>query len=167
MHIGRLFFIVSAIAVAVTSFAAGCSTKYIPHTAIEDTPRNREVVDLIERYRQALQARDTNAILSLASNKYYDNSGTASPKDDIDYKGLKQFLADHLNKVQASQVDFRVEQVIEDEDNENKLYVEYRYVSRYQLEMPSGQQQWHVDPDVRDRLTLIKEGGDWRILSGL
>lgn len=156
-----------ALVALMLATAAACSTKHIPHTTVEDTEENRSILRVVERYRDALQTRDVDAILSLTSSKYYDNSGTPDPSDDVNYEGLKEFLQKHFDKLETLQVDFMVHKIAPDEDNENKVYVEYRYVSRYQLKLPSGEQQWHVDPDVLDRLTLIKEGGDWKILSGL
>jgi hypothetical protein len=150
----------------VTSIAA-CNADYIRGTMVEDTAENRQLVDLMDQYKQALENKDLKAILALASPKYYDNSGTPDPKDDINFDGLEAFLNEHLSKIQAAQIDFFIQRIVEDEESEGKTFIEYRYHSRYQIKMPSGEEQWHADPDVFDRLTLIKEGGAWRILSGL
>ena len=42
-------------------------TTLIPNTRVEDTSENREVVDFIERYRQAVEARNVPALLAMAS----------------------------------------------------------------------------------------------------
>jgi hypothetical protein len=43
--------------------ATGCGTQNIPNTHVEDTEGNREVLDFVELYRDAVQNRDSAALL--------------------------------------------------------------------------------------------------------
>ena len=68
---------------------SACEPALIPNTRIEDSGQNREVVEFIEKYRTAIEARNSNALLALASVNYFDDMGTPAGNDDIDYDGLK------------------------------------------------------------------------------
>jgi hypothetical protein len=60
---------------AATSTSDGC-VAIIPNTDVCDSPRNRTVIDFCERYRHALEARDADALLALASPRYSFNPRT-------------------------------------------------------------------------------------------
>src|SRR4051794_16708159 len=88
---------------------ASCDHKNIPNTKIEDTESNREVVDFVEKYRHAVEDRDTAALLGMASKFYYDDMGTPAGDDDVDYDTLKVGLQRLHNDVIAAryQISYR------------------------------------------------------------
>src|SRR3954469_15818645 len=52
--------------------AAACSHATLPGTNIEDTPQARAVLDVFGRYRHALEARDSAALVGLTAPEYAD-----------------------------------------------------------------------------------------------
>ena len=55
----------------------GCATvNTIPGTKVADTKSNREILDVCERYRHAMEDRDATTLLALAHPNYYEDSGT-------------------------------------------------------------------------------------------
>jgi hypothetical protein len=79
--------------VSATVAAAGCARSVIPNTDVDDSAENREVVEFIERYRLAVEERNVGRILSLCSERYFDDNGTPGGQDDLDYEGLQGKLA--------------------------------------------------------------------------
>ena len=67
----------------------GCARDVIPNTDVDDTSENRRVLEFVEKYRQAVEERDVNAMLSLASADYFDDFGTPAATDDVDFEGLR------------------------------------------------------------------------------
>ncbi|GAB4296187.1 MAG: hypothetical protein Kow0090_11250 [Myxococcota bacterium] len=144
-----------------------CSTKYIPHTTIEDTPENRAIVRLMDEYRQAMEELNAQRLTELAAPDYYDTAGTPAPEDDINLAGLKEFLEKEFAKIKILRLTIRIERITPDKDNENIQYVDFRYVVRYQLTMPSGD-IWKADEELK-RITVIRqsESSPWLIQSGM
>src|SRR5690554_6495624 len=85
----------------------GCGTDYIrddqlykddpdfqidEDSEIEDTLKNREVLDVLATYRKAVVSKDFGTLKRLVSAQYYDNAGTTSTTED-DYN------AEDLSKV--------------------------------------------------------------------
>ena len=73
--------------------APGCAARMIPNTDVEDTDDNREVVEFVEEYRHAMEARNPSQILRLVSQAYYDDNGTPTTEDDMDYGLLQERVA--------------------------------------------------------------------------
>jgi hypothetical protein len=72
-------------ALLLAPLSAGCGGRMIPNTDVEDNDENRAVVEFVEQYRHAMEARSPAQILRLVSEDYYDDNGTPSTSDDIDY----------------------------------------------------------------------------------
>lgn len=145
----------------------GCATKYIPKTMIEDTEENRQLVSVVENYRTAMESLDANRILELAAPNYYDTSGTPMPDDDVDLTGLKEFFQNYFSKIKALRLVVRVEKVLPDEEDENKMNIDFRYIVRYQMALPVGD-LWKSDEELK-RMTLVRqsEASPWLILNGM
>ena len=159
-----LLFLVAVLVVIVS----GCAPrKNIPNTNLEDNEENRIVARVLENYRLAMEAKNAAQILSLVSPDYYDTSGTPEPADDYDYKGLQEFLEDYFSKLKTLRLNIFIDKLVEDEDDKNKLYVDFRYVVRYQMELPGGD-KWKSNEELK-RMTLVRANKDspWLIQSGL
>ncbi|HET6345790.1 MAG TPA: hypothetical protein VFH51_12715 [Myxococcota bacterium] len=143
--------------------AGACAHSYIEGTQVVDTDENREILSIIRKARDALQARDSNTLLSMVSTKYFEDNGTPDPRDDYGYVELKEKLVkDSLETAKEVVVDFQIFDINVDGDN---AYADIRYSSRTRLEMPSGR-VWDTHRDF-DRLQFVREDGTWRIVSGL
>jgi hypothetical protein len=86
----------------VLAIAAGCAhTTTIPGTTVTDSDVNREIIKTVEQYRQAVEARDVDRLLMLASERYFEDSGTPRSEDDYGYDGLKLVLNTKLARVRS------------------------------------------------------------------
>lgn len=149
--------------VAGLGLLVGCSHEVIPNTDVEDTPENREVVDFVEDYRDAVTARDVQRLMSLASPNYYDDMGTPAGDDDVDFESLPGRLQQTLGEgVEDVHYDIRYREVIY---LPTKVLVDFTYIGRFQVETPDGPRWERRLSD--NRMVLVQEGGEYRILSGM
>jgi hypothetical protein len=149
--------------VFLVGFAAGCATKHIPNTYVEDTQENREVIDFMEKYRKAVEDRDTGALLSMTSKGYFDDMGTPSGDDDVDYDGLRAGLERMRAEVLAAryQISYRGLTYITD----NRVLVDLVYTGWFKVETPKGP-EWRrrLEPH---RIVLAREDSRLKIVSGM
>ncbi len=98
--LSRRLLLALAVVLAAPS-ATGCkNVPTIPGTEIPDTDENREILQVLERYRTAMVRQDRATIISSTHETYYDESGTDDPSDDIVYEELPELL-----RVRLAQVD--------------------------------------------------------------
>ena len=142
--------------------AAGCTPTMLPDSSVENTAENREIADVVEAYRKALETRDSANVLKLVSAEYFEDGGTADPTDDYNFNGLKQHLEDDMAKVQAMRVSVKLLRV--DVDG-NRAFADYRFQTRALVGFPSGD-QWVTRTDD-NRLSFHREGTRWMIVAGL
>lgn len=140
-----------------------CEPTMIPNTRVEDTRENREVVDFVEKYRLALEARNGGALLALASQNYFDDMGTPSGNDDIDYDGLKDALGRLREEVLGTRYQISYRAVTYDVDQ--KVLVDMLYTGWFRITASEGP-VWkrRLEPH---RIVLAREDGRYRILSGM
>jgi hypothetical protein len=81
---------VRAIALAAAALAAGCSAKAstIPNTRVPDTQANRDIIELIEGYRLALEDQKIDQIAKMTSSRYWEDDATAAGSDDWGHSKL-------------------------------------------------------------------------------
>lgn len=140
-----------------------CEPTLIPNTRVEDTHENREVVDFIERYRQAVEARNTPALLAMASRNYFDDMGTPAGNDDIDYEALEAGLARMREEVIGAryQISYRAVTYVPDQ----RVLVDMVYTGWYRVNTAEGP-QWkrRLEPH---RIVLAREDRGYKIMSGM
>ncbi len=135
----------------------------IPNTNVKDTPENREILKVVEVYRQAMESRDAGRVLALVHPTYQDNAGTPEGSDDVDYQGLRRLLGTRFRR--ASQIRYRIEYQsvrVQGRDADVDTYVDATFV--YQPE--GAPPRWRRLTDF-NRFRMIKDGGQWRFVSGL
>src|SRR5262249_17366846 len=87
---------------ALIACSAGCATiNLIPGTKVPDNKLNRELLDVCERYRHAMEDRDATTLLALAHPNYYEDSGTPKGDDDYGYDGLKEVLMRRMSQLRT------------------------------------------------------------------
>lgn len=142
----------------------GCAKPaLIPNTNVKDTPENREILKVIEGYRQAMESRDAARVLGLVHPTYQDNAGTPEGSDDVDYQGLRRLLGTRFRR--ASQIRYRIEYQsvrVQGRDAEVDTYVDATFV----YEPEGAPPRWRRLTDF-NRFRMIKDGGQWRFVSGL
>lgn len=142
--------------------ASGCQKRTIPNTEIEDNSFNRSVVEFCERYRRAVEEKNVGLLLSMASPRYFDNSGTPSADDDIDRTRLEEVLKSRLSGLNAIRYEFRYRNIYE---LDNMIYVELVYNTAYQYEV-GGELKWS-NRTADNRLKLETQDDGFLILSGM
>jgi len=156
------FHLKNLLAALVVASLAGCGASVIPNTRVEDTTENREVLDFLEQYRLAVEGRDVGRLLRLASQSYFDDMGTPTGSDDIDYEGLREGLASVQEEVLAAryQISYRDVTYLND-----RVLVDIRYTAWFRVNTAEGP-QWErrLEPH---RLVIAREDGEYRIVSGM
>lgn len=147
----------------VAIFASGCEPTLIPNTRVEDTGENREVVDFIERYRQAVEGRNVAALLAMASLNYFDDMGTPGGDDDIDFEGLEVGLHRMREEVIGAryQISYRAVTYVPDQ----RVLVDLLYTGWFRVNTAEGP-QWkrRLEPH---RIVLAREDHGYKIMSGM
>ncbi len=141
----------------------GCATmRTIPGTTVIDTKENRDLIDLCERYRHAMEDRDASQLLALAHPQYYEDSGTPKADDDYGYDGLKEVLSKRLAAVRAVRYNIEYRKI---EFSGSRARVDIRYDASFQLATEMGD-RWERKQNDK-RIELENDGRRWLIISGM
>jgi hypothetical protein len=144
---------------------SGCASSYIPNTTVEDTSENRKIIGVCEKYRNAVEGRDVDTVVSMAHPSYFETGGNAKASDDIDYNGLRAYLTEKFKHTKQIRYEIKYHRVSE---TENKvILVEFTYTASFQIPTATGD-MWHRA--VRDnQLQLIRDpkSDSFRILRGM
>ncbi|MCS6899699.1 MAG: hypothetical protein RMJ98_08565 [Myxococcales bacterium] len=151
------------LAVGIGLGVAGCATHYIPNTDVEDTDENRRIIQFCERYRRALEQKDTATLLAMASPRYYEDGGNVDPTDDMDYEGLKAWLGTRFEETKAIRYEIRYRRIEKGENN--KIYVIYTYSASWRSPGLTQDDWKHKVSD--NRLELEVDGDSYKILAGM
>lgn len=145
------------------SMMVGCAHSTIPGTTIEDTEDNRSVLKVLDQLQKALQARDSDTVLSLISPTYFEDMGTIDNRDDFGFEELKtDILAQNIDKIAELYLKIDVHDV---QVKGDQAFIDIRYRTRAKLALPSGS-TWTQDSDF-SRVNFLKEDGRWMVASGL
>lgn len=149
--------------VCTTLLSGACAGRKGPDR-IPDLPETSAVLALMESYRDAMRRKDVDAIVALASPRYYESLGTPQVEDDLYHADLAEKLAKDFDQVSLLKLDLEVLRV-EFDPERTTAKVEFRYDLRFQLEMPSGR-KWYNALDVNQ---LVLENGEqgWKFTAGL
>ncbi|MDH5675300.1 MAG: hypothetical protein OEZ06_24480 [Myxococcales bacterium] len=151
------------LALCSAAVAGGCARQTIPNTHVEDTAENREIVEFMEQYRNAVEQRDVGALMRMASKDYFDDMGTPSGADDMDYEALRASLGRLRNEVIAAryQISYRGLTWIP----EDRVLVDVVYTGWFKVDTPEGP-QWRrrLEPH---RLVVARRDERYLILSGM
>ena len=148
---------------------AGCGPSLIEDEIIDreaeiiDTPENRQIVNTVEQYRQALVQRDIGTLRSMVSESYYENaSSTDSNKDDYGSEYFDELLAILSEHVLEVHYDIRIMEI---ELVGDLARVRYVFNARYRYSV-AGIERWSAEEDV-NQLTLRREQHGWKITEGM
>ena len=142
---------------------AGCATiNTIPGTKVPDNKSNRELLDVVERYRHAMEDRDAATLLALAHPNYYEDSGTPKGDDDYGYEGLKDVLARRLGALRTLRYNIEYRKV---NITGHHAQVDIRYDASFQLATEMGD-RWERKQNDK-RIELENDGKRWLIIAGM
>ena len=145
------------------AFIGGCSKSYIPNTDVEDNSENRKVVLFCEEYRHAVEDKNIGKLLSLASPRYHEDGGNTRGEDDMDYEGLKQYLAGMFMRTSGIRYEIKYRRVTFGEDRH--VYVDYTYAASYRIPGVKQEDWRHTVAD--NRLELVPDADTFKILGGM
>lgn len=154
----------AAIWLSLGMMATACGPAMIPNTHVEDTVFNREVLEVLEQYRVAINDQDVPALLRLAHPDYYDDNGTPSTEDDVDYEMLVEKLGLWADRLEDVRYDIRYRDVTLAESG--RVVVDYTYTGRFKLVRADGDSRWSRRLD-NNRIVLEKVDDAYRVLSGM
>jgi hypothetical protein len=157
----RVFAVATVAAVALST--TSCAKVNIINTDVEDSPENRKVVEFCETYRHAVEERNVALLLKLASDRYYEDGGNTNVEDDMDYSGLKEYLASKFLNTKAIRYEIRYRKVSVTERND--VYVDYTFSASYRIPGLKGDEWRHTVAD--NRLVLVPVKDEYRIVSGM
>ena len=147
---------------ATTGLVGCAAVRPIPGTKIPDTPTHRDVLARVEEYRLALEQRDSNKLLSMASPNYYEDSGTPSASDDYGFAGLKKVLDSRLGALRWLRYLIRYRDVrIEG----GRAFVDVRYDISFQLMTELGE-RWERKQSEK-RVELVRDDNRWLFITGM
>lgn len=139
----------------------GCAPRRIPGTEIPDTDDTRQILEVMERYRQGVEGRDAEAVLSVVHPTFSDDAGTREPEDDLDYDRLREVLPRRL----AQAEDVKLEISVRDVQVEGPEAIAiYYYTSSFRA--PELTTRPQVESGLM-KMGFRKQDGEWRIVSGL
>jgi hypothetical protein len=166
-------YIVSITILAISlSAACGGKTRYIAGTKVKDTPGNRDLIAVVEKYRLAVEEQDSDGLMLMASSKYWEDSGTVTGKDDYGYKKLREVLTGRFQSGDDLRYSLRYMNVLRrcpkggDGNDGCRAYVDVFIDASYSVNDARGEM---VRRDKRDQNQLVLEwdGQAWKFLSGM
>lgn len=143
---------------------SGCAHQAtLPGTTVEDTADNRGVVATVEQYRMRLLEKNVEGLLVLASDRYFEDSGTPTAEDDYGYEGLKYVLANRLARLKSLRYDIQYRSV---KVTGSRAEVEVFLSGAFELIAESGDRYRRVSD--YHLFTLERADKDkWKFLSGM
>jgi hypothetical protein len=138
--------------------AVGCAAHKIPGTDIDQTTDTDAIIAVVGKYNTAVDAQDATGILALVDPSFYDDAGTLTPEDDLDYATLKTKLPAILAKFQDVRVKITVKTLNVSGD---KASLVYNYVITFRIN-----QKVTTDSDIK-RMDFKRVNGVWRIVKGV
>jgi hypothetical protein len=154
--------IFALLAVAGALLCACAMVNVIPGTKVPDNRTNREILDVCEKYRHALEDRDAATLLTLAHPNYYEDSGTPKGDDDYGYEGLKEVLSRRLAALKTLRYNIEYRKI---ELEGHRARVEIRYDASFQLATEMGD-RWERKQNDK-RIELENDGRRWLIIAGM
>jgi hypothetical protein len=155
------------LALALTVFlgvGAGCAHHdYFPGTTIVRSDENRKIIQIIEEYRQRLMQRNVPGLLALASQRYFEDSGTPRSDDDYGYDGLRKVLQQQLPRVKSLRYDIEYRNI---RVNGKEAEVEVFLDGSFEIAAPEAGDRYRRVNDYH-RFLLSKEGDEWKFLAGM
>jgi hypothetical protein len=142
----------------------GCAhQEFFPGSTIPKNEDNQKIIDTVEQYRRRLLERNVEGLLVLASEKYFEDSGTPRSDDDYGYDGLKLVLTKRLARVQSMRYEIEYRNI---KRQGNRAEVEVFLDGSFELSAKSGDRYRRVN-DFH-RFTLERSGAEkWKFLGGM
>ena len=121
---------------------------------ISRTDQNKEILDTLKTYRDAVVARDVATLQSMVSKDYYENGSTTDDlSDDYGPERIDEILNDYFaESVRDVRFVIQVKQLVQDGE---EFYVDFQYIWNFRFEV-AGQSYWQSKNDV-NRVVFVRE----------
>lgn len=159
--IARLLLV--AVAACLMLASVGCREAFIPNTDVEDTPEHRKIIDFCEDYRRAVERKNIARLIEIASPSYYEDGGNVDASDDIDYAGLREYLAKRFAAATGIRYEIRYRRIRR--DKQGYVLVDYTYSGSYRIPTSEGE-KWSSTVE-ENRLELEPHGESYRVVAGM
>jgi hypothetical protein len=155
--------IAALVALLSLGAAAGCAHEdFFPGTTIPRTERNRKVVETVEQYRRRLIEHNVEGLLVLASERYFEDSGTPRSDDDYGYDGLRAVLQKQLKRVKSMRYEIEYRSIkISGKTAEVEVFLD----GSFELAADAGDRYRRVND--YHRFVLEEKDDQWKFLSGM
>lgn len=153
--------LVKRIALFSLLVATSCAVHKIPGTDIDDTSDTKAILDVMDRYRRALERKDPDAIMKLVAADFHDDAGTSDPSDDLDRTAFQKTLPARLNRIEDISLDISVRKIVVEKDTASAVYY---YNERFRL--PSLTNRPQSEGDL-ERMEFRRVGNEWKITRGI
>ena len=140
-----------------------CGARRIPGTDIEDNDDTRAILQVMEQYRAAIEARDAQGVLRLVSESFRDDGGSSNPEDRMNYADLQKKLPVELAKLDDVKLDLTVRK-IEIESRTNTASAVYTY--NLSFRMPRLTNKPQSESEIK-KMWFKRDGKQWKIASGI
>ncbi|MGO8970384.1 MAG: nuclear transport factor 2 family protein [Myxococcaceae bacterium] len=148
----------SRLSVLLLAATVGCAAHKIPGTDIDETADADAIIEVVGKYNAAVDAQDAAGLLALVDTSFYDDAGTLTPEDDLDYAALKTKLPAMLQKFQDVRVKITVKTLNIQGD---KASLVYNYVLTFRIG-----QKVTTESDIK-RMDFKRVNGVWKIVKGV
>jgi hypothetical protein len=143
--------------------AAGCAhTDYFPGTTIQRNEDNLKIIETVEKYRRRMLEHNVDGLLVLASQRYFEDSGTPRSDDDYGYEGLRQVLATKLKMVKSLRYEIEYRNItVHGDEAEVEVFLD----GSFELAADYGDRYRRVND--YHRFLLAHEGDEWKFVRGM
>jgi len=143
--------------------ACASETAYIYGTKVEDNQENRRLITACEEYRVAVEQKNTQALMQMASKNYWEDGGTPTGADDYGLDGLRNVLETRFAR--ADGIRYTMKYVEIRHMTANRAAVDVMIDATYSISTAQGPKRL----DMRDQNELVLEydGRRWLFLSGM
>lgn len=149
----------------------GCGKKpSIPGTEIPDTTENRDILQVLERYRKSFVRKDAAQVLATAHKTYHDEGGTDDPNDDVSYTELGPLLRRRLSQLDSIRFTMDYLEVhVHGDRAVCRVWIDASFRMKPLLDTQGLPRQQPVFSRTQDynEFELIREGNTWLISRGM
>ena len=160
----RSNFVLRVLLASVFLALAACAPPKIPGTDLDDTGDTRAVLDVLQKYRSAVEKKDTDGLVKLIDESFHDDGGSATPEDDLDFSSIGPKISARLAKTTNLKLDRTVRRIEFDDDNR---YARVTYSYQISFTMPDYTSRTQSENDIKQMLLKRVGETDWKITSGI
>ena len=143
--------------------AGACAhTDFFPGTQIVRNDENIKIIETIEQYRRRMLEHNVDGLLVLASQRYFEDSGTPRSDDDYGYEGLRQVLTSKLKMVKSLRYEIEYRNISVRND---RAEVEVFLDGSFELAAESGDRYRRVND--YHHFVLEHENDQWKFVGGM